>query len=274
VVVAVGLVGIALLIPAVVLYRPRSKFCGPVVLLLIGAAVAAWPLARWQLPSPLAAAPQLDEEQAAAILAALHKNIYRAFDYRDEEQVYDALAKSVDGPLLRDLYLEIRRGLVMQEQGGAVSRIREVEILDRRKTAPQPDSRELGRTRLCLSLSMDRRRHGRTLGTHPCSHERIPGELDRRTARQCLEDHRPAVAGRTPSPFRNQLARHVAPIRGIAPVAVARVPRRIAGSHRRQNGLRYHTGGRFNFSHSLDDGLTSPAIMNAMGCPVSFAGSR
>ena len=129
--------GLALLIPAVVLYRPRSKFCGPVVLLLIGAAVAAWPLAQWELPSPLAAAPQLDEEQAAAILAALHKNIYRAFDYRDEEQVYDALAKSVDGPLLRELYLEIRRGLVMQEQGGAVSRIREVEILEGEKLPPR-----------------------------------------------------------------------------------------------------------------------------------------
>jgi hypothetical protein len=121
--------GLILLTPAVVLRWPRSRFRGPVVLLLIGAAVTTWPLARWQLPCPLAAEPRLDDDQAAATLAALHRNIYRAFDYRDEEQVYDALAKSVDGPLLRRLYLEIRRGLVMQEQGGAVSRIREVRIL-------------------------------------------------------------------------------------------------------------------------------------------------
>ena len=117
----------------------RSRFRGPLVLLLIGGAVAAWPYARWQLPNPLAGTPQLPDEQAAATLAALHKNLYRAFDYRDERQVYDALAKSVDGPLLRDLYLEIRRGLVMQEQGGAVSRIREVRIVD---NEPLP----LGRT--------------------------------------------------------------------------------------------------------------------------------
>jgi hypothetical protein len=121
----------------------RSRFRGPLVLLLIGGAVAAWPYARWQLPSPLAGTPQLPDEQAAATLAALHKNLYRAFDYRDEHQVYDALAKSVDGPLLRDLYLEIRRGLVMQEQGGAVSRIREVRIVDNR---PVPPDRTTGAT--------------------------------------------------------------------------------------------------------------------------------
>jgi hypothetical protein len=40
------------------------------------------------------------------------------------------LAKSVDGTLLRDLYLKMRRGLEMQEQGGAVSRVREVLIQD------------------------------------------------------------------------------------------------------------------------------------------------
>ncbi|MCH5377987.1 MAG: hypothetical protein JJ992_28855, partial [Planctomycetes bacterium] len=129
--------GCTLLLPAVLMVVPRrrdgGRFRGPMILLLLGAAVAAWPFARWQMPDPLAAAPQLTEEQAAAAFAALHKNAYRAFDYRDEGRVYDALAKSVDGPLLKELYLEVRRGLEMQEQGGAVSRIREVKILDGRK---------------------------------------------------------------------------------------------------------------------------------------------
>ncbi len=129
--------GVAVLIPAVVWYGPKARYRGPIVLLLIGAAVATWPLAQWKLPRPFAGTPQLDEQRAAATLAALHRNIYRAFDYRDEEQIYDALAKSVDGPLLRELYLEIRRGLVMQEQGGAVARIREVEIIDGEKLPRQ-----------------------------------------------------------------------------------------------------------------------------------------
>lgn len=125
--------GLALLIPAVVWYRPGARYRGPLLLLLVGAAIAAWPVAQWNLPRPFAGTPQLDDDRAAATLAALHRNIYRAFEYRDEEQIYDALAKSVDGPLLRELYLEIRRGLVMQEQGGAVSRIREVQIIEGEK---------------------------------------------------------------------------------------------------------------------------------------------
>jgi hypothetical protein len=129
--------GCTLLVPALLLGLPRrrslGRFRGPLALLLAGCAVTGWPLARWTLPSPLAAAPQLSDEQAGAILAALHKNAYRAFDYRDEQDVYDALAKSVDGPLLNELYLQIRRGLEMREQGGAVSRIREVKMVDSRR---------------------------------------------------------------------------------------------------------------------------------------------
>lgn len=99
------------------------------VLVASALVVALWPIARMEVPNPFAGAAGLTDDQMKAIFSSLHKNIYRAFDYRDEDAVYGALAKSVDGPLLRDLYLSIRRGLVIQEQGGAVSRIREVEIL-------------------------------------------------------------------------------------------------------------------------------------------------
>lgn len=73
--------------------------------------------ARTQLPSPA---------EAAETFRALHANLYRAFDFTDESAVYDALARSVDGPLLEDLYLTVHRSLVMQEEGGAMSRVRGV----------------------------------------------------------------------------------------------------------------------------------------------------
>ncbi len=63
------------------------------------------------------------ESEALAIFTPLHANIYRAFEYVDESDVYDALARSVDGELLDDLYNEIYRSLIMQEEGGAVSRV-------------------------------------------------------------------------------------------------------------------------------------------------------
>src|SRR5690606_18627483 len=56
-------------------------------------------------------------------------NLYRAFDFHQESDIYDALARSVDGPLLEELYLQVRKGLTMQEQGGAISRISDVKIL-------------------------------------------------------------------------------------------------------------------------------------------------
>lgn len=102
-------------------------------------AAAAWPIARWRVPNPLVSPPRLADEQVATVFATLLKNTYRAFDYRDEHDVYDALAKSVDGPLLRDLYLKVLGGLQMQEQGGAVSRVREVKIASgEREPLPAP----------------------------------------------------------------------------------------------------------------------------------------
>ena len=40
--------------------------------------------------------------------ATLLQNIYRSYDYRDKSDVYDALAYSVTGDLLEDLFLKIQ----------------------------------------------------------------------------------------------------------------------------------------------------------------------
>ena len=60
---------------------------------------------------------------------SLLRNVYRAFDYHSESDIYDALARSVQGDLLADLYLKIKQGLIMQEQGGAVARVQEVKVI-------------------------------------------------------------------------------------------------------------------------------------------------
>jgi hypothetical protein len=75
--------------------------------------------------------PSLDADQGAAIFRPLHTNIYRAFDYTEEEDVYDALSRSVTGALLDELYEEISLGLEMQlEDGAAISRVQKVECLE------------------------------------------------------------------------------------------------------------------------------------------------
>ena len=70
------------------------------------------------------------DDKARAVLAeTLLRNVYRGFDYHNESDVYDALAQSVQGDLLTELYLKIKQGLIVQEQGGAVARVQEVALV-------------------------------------------------------------------------------------------------------------------------------------------------
>ena len=78
------------------------------------------------------AAPTVEPEEAARTFEALHANLYRAFDYEEERSVYDALARSVSGELLEETYVSVRRALVMEEEGGAMSRVIAVRPLETR----------------------------------------------------------------------------------------------------------------------------------------------
>ena len=73
---------------------------------------------------------EISADEATDVFERLHANMFRAFDYVDESDVYQSLAKSVEGELLRDLYLQINQSLRVQEQGGAVAVIEEVDLVD------------------------------------------------------------------------------------------------------------------------------------------------
>ena len=73
---------------------------------------------------------RVDDARSEEIVSALLHNVYRAFDYRDEEMIYDTLAHSVSGDLLTETYLETRRGLELASQGGARAKVQEIEMLD------------------------------------------------------------------------------------------------------------------------------------------------
>ena len=93
------------------------------------AAVAGWPYAGHVVARPALIAADLTEEQSQALLQAMLKNVYRAFDFRDEEDVYDKLALSVDGDLLADIYLQNRKSFAVQRAGGAQAKVKSVDIL-------------------------------------------------------------------------------------------------------------------------------------------------
>jgi len=79
------------------------------------------------------------EPQAKEIFAVLHRNVYRAFDYDTEDAIYDALAQSVSGELLDEIYTDVYQSLVLQDQGGAISKIENVEILESKMITSDPD---------------------------------------------------------------------------------------------------------------------------------------
>jgi hypothetical protein len=91
------------------------------------------PLFKWDNPGapplPAVAAISTGEKSREAVAESLLRKVYRAFDYHSESDIYDALARSVQGDLLADLYLKIKPGLIMQEQGGAVAHVQEVKVV-------------------------------------------------------------------------------------------------------------------------------------------------
>jgi hypothetical protein len=96
---------------------------------LVVIAVFSFPYARVGITRPPAIAGHLDDQHATALLETLLKNVYRAFDFREEDDVYDRLAISVTGDVLADIYLENRRSFAVQAAGGAQAKVKELSIL-------------------------------------------------------------------------------------------------------------------------------------------------
>ncbi len=93
----------------------------PGTLALVVIAAASFWLGQKARPS--------DADSMEVVSGLLH-NVYRAFDFRAEEDIYDVLDKSVNGDLLAQIYLETRRGLELANQGGARAKVKEIEVVD------------------------------------------------------------------------------------------------------------------------------------------------
>jgi hypothetical protein len=83
---------------------------------------------------------RLNPERLDQLVGDLLHNVYRAFDYRGEEVIYDVLAQSASGSLLTDIYLETRRGLELANQGGARVKVKDIEMQESTLVDSQGDS--------------------------------------------------------------------------------------------------------------------------------------
>ena len=109
--------------------RKKRHFGRPVVLGAIGLGLVLYPFVSFPVNLPWVSQWTPSVERTAAILDDLLTNVYRAFDVRAEDRVYDRLATSVTGSQLSQIYLENRRALEFENRGGARANVDEVDIL-------------------------------------------------------------------------------------------------------------------------------------------------
>jgi hypothetical protein len=133
----VSLLGLGLMavgVPAsVVVLKQKGRPAGVASLFaaLVASASAALVLPAWRAPIP-GTGGQLQlpsDADVAAIFEPLHANLYKAFDHGSEGEIYDALERSVSGPLLGTLYTQVYNSLVQAEQGGMLGIVTGVKPL-------------------------------------------------------------------------------------------------------------------------------------------------
>ncbi len=85
---------------------------------------------------------EISKTRAKKVFVSLHQNIYRAFDYSDKSDLYDALAESVAGDLLIDVYKEVYQNLLVRDDLGRRCEIKSVEMLECKILPPLNQKRQ------------------------------------------------------------------------------------------------------------------------------------
>ena len=105
---------------------------------LLVLAVIVFPFG-FNLEVPFIKKSSFSSPEAEDLVSSLLKNTYRAFDFREESDVYDKLAISSEGELLSTIYLQTRRSMLIENQGGAQAKVKEVTLLDVEEVAGSDD---------------------------------------------------------------------------------------------------------------------------------------
>ncbi len=113
--------------------QPSKRFTRKfliISLVLIGIAGFSYRTIRISIPVPGVMAASLSNEEGSVLINGLLKNVYRAFDFREEGDIYDKLALSISGDLLEEIYLQNRQSFAIKKAGGAQAKIKEVEVIN------------------------------------------------------------------------------------------------------------------------------------------------
>lgn len=124
---AAAIAGLCLVLSAATMSRGKTPVATGLVAGVMIVAAGLTIDVRLPVPGTSSPTPELTDEQKRSIFEPLHANLYLAFDYADESDVYDALERSVDGPLLEEFYRQIFASLIQAEQGGVLGIVTDVQ---------------------------------------------------------------------------------------------------------------------------------------------------
>ncbi|MCE9518298.1 MAG: hypothetical protein K8R87_01820 [Verrucomicrobia bacterium] len=119
------------LIAFVFKFRNGRKISGKsslVIVVIVIGAVIFWPVVSVRITWPWKAVAAVSPEQAEQILTPLLRNVYRAFDQRQEGAIYDVLARSIEGDLLQRVYLQMINALMFDAQDATRARVTDLDV--------------------------------------------------------------------------------------------------------------------------------------------------
>jgi len=122
-------VSFVLFIIAIVLWIISGRKYRMTSIILVGIAFVIYPFIRFSMNISLINQWKPSVERSTRIIDGLLTNVYRSFDYRNEEAVYDRLAISVIGDQLVQIYIEQRKGLEIENRGGASAKVDDVDVI-------------------------------------------------------------------------------------------------------------------------------------------------
>ncbi len=128
----------------VVVVQRKTKSPAWVGWLIVGGVVAAFLSLKVRVREVVVPGGAAVED----IVYALLRNTYHAFDFRDEAAIYDTLEASVTGPLLEEVYLEMRESLELESSGGPRVRVYEIALRECKETGSGGLARGQFRTRV------------------------------------------------------------------------------------------------------------------------------
>ena len=119
--------GILLFVIVQVIYTKTIDIQQWIIIVLVLGFIS-YPFVRFQVNIPFLPHGKPSSERASVILNDVLTNVYRAFDRRNENDVYDRLAISVSGDQLTEIYLQNRQSMELENRGGARANVDDVNI--------------------------------------------------------------------------------------------------------------------------------------------------